>query len=432
MLRTERPDYRRSREADLLAGLRSKDPLALAESYHRTSAAAHACARRLLGGARAAEALMEAVYSELWASPPEAARLESWVRSRCFRIGAAHLREVGEPPAAPSLVALLPGLPEPEHASLDAAEQALADLPESTRLALLLAHDQGVPATVQDDPGAVPALDRALIALAGPGEGTEEATAQSCADLVDLADWTLGLLDAEHAARIAAEVAERPPCAARSRALRRGRRRIEGLPPAPDMGQRILAAVLAASPPATSREAALRDRSDGPPVTAGAPAPGALDAPQPPAGAPSPGGAPLASALDEEGDESPPMVFGGAPVSPPVAEPSPAPPEPPPPAPHEFEDDAAADEPFATAPDTPDDVIWDEADEAQEPPFAEDGRPAAEALGTAPLDTGEESAAPTAKRGLLRRVLYGLLVLLVLVAGGALGVYIGLLVVGGR
>ena len=248
MLRTERPDYRRSKEAELLGGLRSRDPLALAETYHRTSPAAHACARRLLGGPRDAEALLTAVYADLWANPPETARLEGWVRSRCFRLASEHLRERDQAPASPSLTLLLPDLPRPEQASHDPVEQALAALPEPERRALLLAHDQGMPTAAQDDPGAEAALDRALMTLAGPGEGVDNGTGRGCEDLPGMADWTLGLLEADRAARISAEIADRPPCATRSRVLRRGRRRLEGLPPAPDMGQRVMASVLAGTP----------------------------------------------------------------------------------------------------------------------------------------------------------------------------------------
>ncbi|MEX0660139.1 MAG: hypothetical protein WD080_13495, partial [Egibacteraceae bacterium] len=241
MLRIERPDYRRSKGAELLVGLRSRDPLALAEAYHRTSSAAHACARRLLGNPRDAEALLHAVYTQLWTEPPETARLEGWIRSRCFRLGSDHLRERQEAPASPSLALLLPELPSPKGVTRDPAEDVLAALPEDERRAVLLAHDQGLPTAAQDDPDAAGALDRALMALAGPGEGADEGSAQACGDLAGMADWTLGLLEADRAARVASEVVDRRACASRSRALRRGRRRLEGLPAAPDLGQRVLA-----------------------------------------------------------------------------------------------------------------------------------------------------------------------------------------------
>lgn len=244
LLHIERSDYRRSKEADLLSGLRSRDPLALAEAYHRTSPAAHACARRLLGNTPEAEALLHAVYAQLWTAPPETARLEGWVRSRCFRLGSDHLRERDQAPASPSLALLLPDLPTFEGVTRDPAEDVLAALPEEERRAVLLAHDQGLPTTAQDGSDPAGALDRGLMALAGPGEGAEEGSGQACADLVGMADWTLGLLEADHAARVARAVVDRRPCASRSRALRRGRRRLEGLPAAPDMGQRVLASVL--------------------------------------------------------------------------------------------------------------------------------------------------------------------------------------------
>ncbi|MDQ3538998.1 MAG: hypothetical protein M3415_09425, partial [Actinomycetota bacterium] len=78
------PDYRRADERGVVAGLRQRDPLALAEAYHRSVPAAYACARRLLGSSDDVEALLRTVYAELWASPPDGAGLEGWVRARCF------------------------------------------------------------------------------------------------------------------------------------------------------------------------------------------------------------------------------------------------------------------------------------------------------------------------------------------------------------
>lgn len=313
LLRIERPDYRRSKEAELLVGLRSRDPLALAEAYHRTSSAAHACARRLLGSSRDAEALLHAVYTQLWTAPPETARLEGWIRSRCFRLGSDHLRERDEAPASPSLALLLPDLPTPKGLTRDPAEDVLAALPEDDRRAVLLAHDQGLPAAAQDGPDPAGALDRALMALAGPGEGADEGSAQACADLAGMADWTLGLLEADRAARVASEVVDRRACASRSRALRRGRRRLEGLPAAPDLGQRVLAGVLGAGVEATGTTG-----PGTPPPAEPSPDPGASSA-APPTGQPPPRSqqplsslgeapsapipvAPLPSALDDDPD----------------------------------------------------------------------------------------------------------------------------------
>lgn len=381
MLRTERPDYRRSKEEDILEGLRSRDPLALAEAYHRTSPAANACGRRLLGGAVAAEALLSAVYADLWANPPETARLEGWVRSRCFRLASEHLRERQEPAAAPSLALLLPDLPEPERPSHDPVEQALAELSERERRALLLAHDQGMPTTAQEDPDAAGALERALLALAGPGSPSDSTVSQC--DIPQMADWTLGLLEADHAARVGEQVMNRRACVEQSQALRRGRRRLEGLPPAPDMGQRVLANVLAGTPAATpgqgtpSAGAAAPARSPQAPSDTGPPA-----TPAPPAADEGPRDADAAlSSLDE------------APGSPPRA-PTPSafpPPAPQPPAPQPPRAEPPAPEPSAAEPPVVEPPIPQPTAEppTPEPPTAEP---------PAPGRAAPEQAAPTEPR----------------------------------
>lgn len=473
MLRTEGADYRRSREAALLQGLRAHDPLALAEVYHRTSPAAHACARRLLGSAREAEALLAAVYAEVWDAPPETARLEGWVRSRTFGLGAAHLREHERGPAAPSLALLLPDLPAPDSEPADAAEQLLAGLDEEDRRALLLAHDQGVPAAAQDVADAAAALDRALIALAGPGEGVDDGSSQECSDLEGLPDWVLGTLAADHAARITAAVVDRPACAARSRALRRGRRRLEGLPPAPDMGHRIIATVLAgmhrgsgaAAPSATSPSPAPAgpppDRSPAPAPAGPGPAPAPSAPPAHPA-PPPPLTAPLPSALDEE----------------PAAPPSAAPAEPAGDA--QTDDDVPAAAVDTSAEHVPTAVTddaeqasfaqadadlahrrrdaSDTADLADGPGFAPDAEAAEQDLADADradaedADTDETPAgghavgdgeghtvsatSPAPARGskhpIARRLLNVAAILAVLAAGSAIGLLIGFLLVGGR
>lgn len=466
MLRTERADYRRSREGDLLAGLRARDPLALAEAYHRTSPAAHACARRLLGNARAVEALLCVVYQELWTSPPEIARLEGWVRSRCFRLGTDHLRELGEPPASPSLVLLLPDLPAPSDPPRDPAEQALAALPEPERRAVLLAHDQGLPTAAQDDPEAGAALDRALVTLAGPGEGVDDGSAERCTDVAGMADWTLGLLEADRAARVTAEVVDRPPCAARSRALRRGRRRLEGLPAAPDLGQRVLAIVLGSSPttsgPATAAPAAAtrppaapaaQEQTAGAGSDVAAPTSSLGDSPPSPITA-----APLPSALDEEPVRDP--------ATDPTAE-SPARDEP---------DGAAAPDETDDADDTPPAGLTDigeatrqlladhheaddetrrlaveDDDEAETVALRADGvagdadAPAADTQEGADEDADEgdideddadlrpaSAGAPARGPSWGRRLLNVLAIIVVLAAGAGLGLLIGFLLVGGR
>lgn len=243
MLSVDVPDHRRSSEPELLDALRSRDPLALAEAYHRSIAAAHACARRLLATSAEIEGLLRAVYMELWSEPPLGEALEAWVRGRCFALAAGHLRAQGRPAASPSTALLLPDLGAPDVRYLDVAERALADLEETPRMALLLAHDRGVASVRQEIPDADAALSSALETLAGP-EPAGEAATEDCADLPLLADWSLGLVEPQRAGEIAAAVAARPGCAARARTLRRGRRRLEGLPPTPDMGQRILVMVL--------------------------------------------------------------------------------------------------------------------------------------------------------------------------------------------
>ena len=243
----ESTDHRRSSEAELLAALSRHEPLALAEAYHRTVGAAHAVARRLLPGGDDVEALLRDVYAELWEHPPAGGPLEAWVRARAFRAGGEALRTRRSAPASPSTSSLLPELPAPDVRYLDAAERALADLPEDERHALLRAHDQGLAASSQQAPGASAALERALAALAGPDtSGTAAQVVEDCDDLA-LGDWSLGLLPPDQAAAVDRALETRPGCAERSRLLRRGRRRLEGLPATPDTGHRILVSVLTAS-----------------------------------------------------------------------------------------------------------------------------------------------------------------------------------------
>jgi DNA-directed RNA polymerase specialized sigma24 family protein len=273
VLRTDLPDHRRATEQDLLVALRAKDPLALAETYHRTIPAAHATARRLLSSSTEVEALLRAVYSELWDAPPTDTGLEGWVRARCFALASEDLRERDAAPASPSLTVLLPELPRPEVRYLDAAERALSELTDEQRRALLLAHDKGVPTAEQNAEEAPGALVEALLALAGPEPGSDPPQPDACADMVQLGDWVLGLLPADAATAVAADVAARPECTTLAKALRRGRRRLEGLPPTPDMGQRVLVTVLAGAP------APLRAAAPAADPGATAVIPSALDAP---------------------------------------------------------------------------------------------------------------------------------------------------------
>ena len=302
MLRTDLPDHRRATEEQLLGALRSRDPLALAEAYHRTIPAAHATARRLLSGSGEVEALLREVYSELWASPPDGAALEAWIRARCFSIAADDLRERDAAPASPSLTALLPELPRPEVRYLDAAERSLAELGDNERRALLLAHDKGVPSEEQNVPDAGAALIAALIVLAGPEPGNEPVNTEACAEVPLVADWVLGLLPPDRASQVADDVGARPECTALAKALRRGRRRLEGLPPTPDMGQRVLVTVLAGAPAAA-------------PAAPAAPEPAPAPAGAQPVGAPvavasgAVASSALPSALDDTGDLTQPDLM---------------------------------------------------------------------------------------------------------------------------
>ena len=105
-----------------------------------------------------------------------------------------------------------------------------------------------------------------------------------------LGDWVLGLLPADAAASLAADVAARPECTTLAKALRRGRRRLEGLPPTPDMGQRVLVTVLAGAP------APLRAAPAAGTAAPAAVIPSALDTPI---------GAPVVS--DDTGEIAPPQ-----------------------------------------------------------------------------------------------------------------------------
>lgn len=301
MLRTDLLDHRRATDEQLVTALHNKEPLALAEAYHRSIPAAHATARRLLSGSGEVEALLRQVYDELWTSPPHEVSLEGWIRARCFAIAADDLRERDAAPASPSLTALLPELPRPEVRYLDAAERALADLEDGPRRALLLAHDKGVPTEEQSGSDAGAALVTALLALAGPEPGSDTVDPQACSDIPLIGDWVLGLLPPARAAQVAESVGARPECTALGKALRRGRRRLEGLPPTPDMGQRVLVTVLAGSPPPPPAPAPAAAAA-GPGGTVAAGATGT--------------GRPLPSALDDTGDLTQPDLMAGAAAAP--------------------------------------------------------------------------------------------------------------------
>jgi hypothetical protein len=424
VLRTDLPDYRRSSEPELLAALRAKDALALAETCHRTLAAAHGSARRLLSGTGTVEALLRTVYVELWTDPPSEV-LERWVRRRAFDLAREDLVERGAAPAAPSVTVLLPELPAPEPRYLESAERILADLDQGARLAVVRAHDAGVPSAEQPDPDATAALERGLVALAGPGEN--DPTEAPGGSPAGLADWVLGLADPATGDSVEEAVAADPAIGAWVRVLRRGRRRLEGLPPTPDLAQRVLATALAGMPAAP---------------------PAAAPAPSGPPAARSWGGPVAASALDEPDDAE-------APERPAPPEPAPAPgpgpePEPEPtPEPAEGEpprqdlrlpdllrEDEAADLPPADRDEEPEPEGPTESWESilgGEPDTVTEARTIpGEALAgpePAPLPprpggfvTGPQPA--PARRSFGRKLLRALLMLLILAAGAAIGLYL--------
>jgi hypothetical protein len=238
-------DHRRSDEADLLTAIHAREPLAFAEAYSRTVPAAHACALRTLGRGPEVEALLGAVYTELWSDPPAGEAMEGWVRRRCFELAGAELRARDRSPAAASLSGVLSDLPPPETPP-DGAERALAGLDEQARAALVRAHDAGVPSAQQPDDDAAEALERALLTLGGYDGGGD-----GC-DLARLGDLALGLVGPDEDRRLREELARAPACQERLQVMQRGRRRLERLEPPADMGLRILAAVLSDGAPAAA------------------------------------------------------------------------------------------------------------------------------------------------------------------------------------
>lgn len=442
MVGANESDYRHSTEPELLAGLRAGHPLALAEAYHRTVAGVHAAARRLLGSPRDVEDLLTSLYGQLWTEPPQEPPLEGWLRQRSFSLGSAQLRGRGAAPASASLAPLLPDLPRPSVGS-DALERELAELDDNERRALTAAFDQGQASLHQDQAGAPAALDLALRTLAGSDPPGDEAQAWSspCRDIEGLADWTLGLLGREQGEAIGTAVAERADCHARARRLRRGRRRLEGLPPPPDVGQRIIARVLAsgvaagpasavasvnpagAAVPASQHEQAVQaDPAGGPPTTSPShPAPhtGAAPVPEPGGAAPftGPGSTtpsePQTTAAAGESFHGPPGDLPPGPTTPTEASPGPTTPT-----------EALPTE--ATRP-APTEAAPTEA-VPTDPPSSEPLQPPSAQPGGASYADGAPSAP---SRTFLRRVVGVLVVLLVLGLGASVGLAIGLVIVGG-
>lgn len=239
------PDHRRSPEGTLLAAIRAGDHLALAEAWQRTAPAAHAVARRLVGPVDA-ETILHRLYAELWRAPDAAEPLERWARSRCFALSVELLRAEGRGPAAASVCRAVPDLPAPRSTALDPVERVLAGLPDDVTRALVRAHDQGLPTWTHPEPGAPAALRLALRTLAGAADTPDTP------DIDDhpLGDLALGLLDSAQGEVLQNLLLDTPELAEQARVLRRGSRRMEGLPPAPELGPRILLAVVAGVPAA--------------------------------------------------------------------------------------------------------------------------------------------------------------------------------------
>ena len=246
MLRTDLIDHRGTDDATLLRALAEGDAIALAEAYHRTVTAAHACARRLLASPVEIEALMRAVYSELWEEPPVDAALEGWIRGRCFNLGAGYLRQRNLRAPSSSLAVHTSGVDaDAHHSENDPLERMISELTPQQQEALVRAHDQGIRTADQDDAEAGWSLLHALLVLASPLTDDERHAAEMCSSGVALANWMFGLLPPHEAATVPGTAAEPTPCGRLAGVLRRARRRFEPLPPTPDLGHRVLASVLA-------------------------------------------------------------------------------------------------------------------------------------------------------------------------------------------
>lgn len=248
MLRTDLTDHRGTDDASLVRAVADGDAIALAEAYHRTITAAHACARRLLASPVEIEALLRSVYTELWEEPPIDEALEGWVRSRCFTLGTGYLRQHGLPATSRSLASWTSGVDGDEReGGNDALERMIAELTTEQQAALVRAHDQGTRTAEHEDPEAGVALQHALLVLASPLTDDERHAAEMCSSGVALANWIFGLLPPHEAATVPGTAAEPTPCGRLANVLRRARRRFEPLPPTPDLGHRVLAWVLSSS-----------------------------------------------------------------------------------------------------------------------------------------------------------------------------------------
>lgn len=295
------PELRTTGDREVLGHLAAGSPLALAEVLARTLPVAAAVLRRMLP-APTLEPALDAVYRSLWEAPPDPDHPETsgpllrLARARAFDVGLARLQACGAGPVAPSVRAAAPDLPASEPAYLDATERRLGALDEPARRAVVLAHDRGLPSDAQDDRDAGRALVHGLLAVA---DAEDEVFAP--ADLDRRAgDLVLGLLDPAEAAEVAASLDDpsHGPDPELVRALRRGRRRLEGLPPAAEVGLRLLATLLAGAAPRPSATSGVRA------TAATSLAPGGPDEPAPrERAAPVPAGA-LDSALGDTAAEA--------------------------------------------------------------------------------------------------------------------------------
>lgn len=252
-------------DGELLEAVSQHQPLALTEAYHRTVSAAHAVVRRLLNDSDKIEEVLTRVYSRLWAERPTNVPLEGWARAATWDIGSEVLHRDELAPVSPSVGDQLPDLPTPDSRFVDTAERAINELADDERTALLSAHDQGVPTVEQADPKAAEHLVNALVRLAG-AEVDEAVDAELVRKYPGIADWAMGTASPTTVQTIETGIEDDEALAELSRTLRRGRRRIEGLPATPDMGARILVSILAVT---SDSEATIRPAAPAAPVAAG-------------------------------------------------------------------------------------------------------------------------------------------------------------------
>jgi len=149
---------RESADAALSAGLRSRDPKALAELYDRYASLVHGLALRIVKSPHDAEEVTQDVFVYAWQRGAQfderRGNLAAWLlvlaRSRAIdRLRARRSREHGTE-AATQAAAFLPAAPpDPATATLDAERRAriarsLASLPEAQREAVQIAFFEGL------------------------------------------------------------------------------------------------------------------------------------------------------------------------------------------------------------------------------------------------------------------------------------------------